>query len=60
MTPRVLTASVDIGVRCIARLFVEQHIGAMPVVEAGQLKGMIIRSDVPGAVMGHYTVELWA
>lgn len=60
MTPRVLTASADTDVRYIARLFVEQHIGAVPVVEEGELKGIITRSDVLRAVMRHYSLELWA
>lgn len=60
MTPQVLTASVDTDVRHIARLFVEQHIGAMPIVKEGKLKGIITRSDVLGTVMRHYALELWA
>ncbi len=60
MTPRVLTAGTDTDVRYIARLFVEQHIGAMPVAKEGDLKGIITRSDVLGAVMRHYQLELWA
>ncbi len=60
MTPRVLAASVDTDVRYIARLFVEQHIGALPVAKEGELKGIITRSDVLGAVMRHYSLELWA
>lgn len=60
MTPRVLTASIDTDVRYIARLFVEQHIGAMPIANDGELKGIITRSDVLGAVMRHYRLELWA
>ncbi len=60
MTPRVLTASVDTDVRYIARLFAEQHIGAMPVAKEGELKGIITRSDLLGAVMRHYGLELWA
>lgn len=60
MTPRVLTANVDTDVRYIARLFVEQRIGAMPVAKEGALLGIITRSDVLGAVMRHYVLELWA
>lgn len=60
MTPQVLTASVDTDVRHIAQLFVEQHIGAMPIVKEGHLKGMITRSDVLGTVVRHYALELWA
>lgn len=60
MTPQVLTASVDTDVRYIARLFVEQRIGAVPVVKEGVLEGIITRSDVLRAVMRHYIYELWA
>lgn len=59
MTPRVLTASVDTDVRYIARLFVEQHIGAIPIAKEGELKGIITRSDVLHAVMRHHTLEWW-
>lgn len=59
MTPQVLTANVDTDVRYIARLFVEQRIGAMPVATDGVLQGIITRSDVLGAVMRHYVLELW-
>lgn len=60
MTPRVLTAGVDTDVRYIARLFVERRVGAMPVMKDGELKGIITRSDVLGAVMRHFGLELWA
>jgi len=60
MTPQVLTAGVDTDVRYIARLFVEQRIGAMPVAKDGTVLGIITRSDVLGAVMRHYILELWA
>jgi len=60
MTPKVLTASVDTDVRYIARLFVEQKVGAMPVVRDHMLHGIITRSDVLRAVMRHYVLELWA
>jgi len=60
MAPQVLTASIDTDVRHIARLFVEQHIGAMPIVKEEKLKGMITRSDVLGTVMRHYALELSA
>jgi len=59
MIPRVLVARIDTDVRYIARLFVEQHIGAMPVVSEGKLAGIITRSDVLKAVVHHYTLEWW-
>ena len=60
MKTHVLTASEDTDVRYIARLFVEQHIGAMPIVNEGCLVGIITRSDVLGAVMRNFILELWA
>lgn len=61
MTPGVLTATVDTDVRYIARVFVEQRIGALPIVDAaGGAQGIICRSDVLRAVMQHYALELWA
>ena len=60
MQTHVLTASVDTDVRYIARLFVEQRIGAMPIVKDGELIGIITRSDILRAVMRHFVLELWA
>jgi len=59
MKPHVLTASEDTDVRYIARLFVEQHIGAMPIVKQGRLVGIITRTDVLAAVMRNFILELW-
>ncbi len=60
MQPRVLAASPNTDVRYIARLFVEQHVGAMPIVTDGELTGMVTRSDILSAVMRHFVLELWA
>lgn len=60
MKSPVLTASEDTDVRYIARLFVEQHIGALPIVAEGELKGIVTRSDVLKAVMRHFGLEIWA
>lgn len=60
MKQEVLTASTDTDVRYIARLFVEQHIGAMPIVKDASLVGIITRSDILGAVMRNFILELWA
>ena len=56
----VLTASTDTDVRYIARLFVEQRIGAMPIVQEGNLVGIITRSDILNSVMRNFILELWA
>ncbi len=60
MQSRVLAASRNTDVRYIARLFVEQHVGAMPVITEGELIGMVTRSDILSAVMRHFVLELWA
>ncbi len=59
MQSPVLTASLETDIRYIARLFVEQRVGAMPIVYDGELKGIITRSDILHAVMNHYQLELW-
>lgn len=59
MKSPVLTASEDTDVRYIARLFVEQRIGVLPIVSDGLISGIITRSDVLKAVMRHFVLELW-
>lgn len=60
MKTPVLTASEDTEVRYIARLFVAQHVGAMPIVRESKLVGIITRSDILRAVMSNFILELWA
>ncbi len=59
MTPEVLTASRKTDIRYITRLFVENRIGSMPVMEDRKLVGMITRSDILNAILHHYEIELW-
>jgi len=59
MRSPVLTALESTDVRLIARLFVEYHIGAVPVLAGHDVAGIITRSDILRAVMLHYGLELW-
>ena len=60
MKSPVLTASTDTDVRYVARLFIDNRIGALPIVTDGKLNGVITRSDVLTAVMRYFVLELWA
>lgn len=60
METQVLTASAATDVRYIALLFVERRIGAMPIVNDGDLVGIMTRSDILRAVMHHFVLELWS
>ena len=60
MKTPVLTASPDTDVRHVARLLVARRVGAMPIVEAGGLAGIITRNDILNAVMSNFVLELWA
>lgn len=59
MTTKVLTAIRKTDVRYITRLFVENRIGSMPVMDERKLVGMITRTDILKAVISHYELELW-
>ena len=59
MRSPVLTAVENTDARLIARLFVDYHIGAVPVLAGREIAGIITRSNVLRAVMLHYGLELW-
>lgn len=59
MIPEVLTASRKTDIRHIIRLFIENRIGSMPIMEERKLIGLITRSDVLRAILNHYELELW-
>ncbi|MDQ6953295.1 MAG: CBS domain-containing protein [Mariprofundaceae bacterium] len=59
MHDRVVTAELETDARAIARLFVESRIGAVPIVEHQQLKGIVTRSDLLRAVMHDFHLNVW-
>jgi len=59
MEKQVLTASEETDARHISRLFVEQGIGAIPIVKNHQLTGMVTRNDILKAVMQNLNLDLW-
>ena len=50
MTWAVITVRPESGIRQAARLMREQKVGALPVVEAGRVVGMLTEHDLLGAV----------
>ena len=46
MTPDPVTVESALSVTDAARLMVERHIGALPVVDGGQLKGLVTEGDL--------------
>jgi len=59
MSSNVVSATRDTDVRYVARLFVEDHVGSMPIIDNGELVGIITRSDILRAVMRKFNLELW-
>ncbi|MDT3779013.1 CBS domain-containing protein [Nitrospira sp. MA-1] len=56
----VLVASPEAELRAIARVLLEERIGALPIVsEAGGLMGMITRSDILRALVAHSDFDQW-
>lgn len=56
----VLVASPEAELRALARVLLEEHIGALPVVsEAVGLVGMITRSDILRALVAHPDFDQW-
>ncbi len=60
MKQQVLTATPDTEIRQIAQVLIEQHIGAMPIMDyRGALVGIVTRSDILRALVTHAPLELW-
>ena len=60
MTRQVLTAHPDTSIRDIARVFFEERIGAVPIVDRGEtLVGIVTRSDILRTILNSAPLELW-
>ena len=56
----VLVASPEAELRALARVLLEERIGALPIVsEAAGLVGMITRSDILRALVAHPDFDQW-
>jgi len=59
MVKQVLTGSEETDARYISRLFVEQSIGALPIVKDHKLIGIVTRKDILKAVMQNLSLDIW-
>jgi CBS domain-containing protein len=61
MTKKVISAGRLTDIRRIAKAMFERHIGTMPIIDdAGQLAGIITRSDILYALINYPPMSLWA
>ena len=60
MTTHVLTAHPDVSIREIARVFFEERIGAVPIVDGSEeLVGIVTRSDILRTIVKSAPFDLW-
>lgn len=60
MSHPVLVADPDTEIRGIARVMLEEHVGAMPIVsQTGRLLGIITRSDILRMLISHPDFDHW-
>lgn len=61
MSMDVIATSPLTDIRRIAKAMLDNHIGAMPVVDNdGKITGIITRSDILFAIIHHQDLNLWA
>jgi acetoin utilization protein AcuB len=59
MAREVFTAGPDARVRDAARLMFQEAVGALPVVDDGELVGILTRSDILRALLREAPLDLW-
>ena len=60
MTTHVLTAHPDVSIREIARVFFEERIGAVPIVDGSEeLVGIVTRSNILRTIVKFAPLDLW-
>ena len=60
MKTTVLTASPETEIRQIARVFFEERVGAMPILDASEsVVGIITRSDILRTLVSTAPIDLW-
>lgn len=60
MSHPVLVAKPETEIRGIARVMLEEHVGAMPIVsKTGRLLGIITRSDILRLLISHPDFDQW-
>ena len=60
MTKEVLTAAPDAEIREVVRVMFDEKIGAIPITGgAGEVSGIITRSDILRALLDQGPIELW-
>jgi CBS domain-containing protein len=60
MTREVVTVAPDMPIIDVARRLLDHRIGGVPVVQEGQIVGVITESDLFRMIVSAYTIELQA
>ena len=60
MKKKILTARPETNIRDIARIMLEERIGAMIILDSdGKIAGIITRTDILRSIITHAPLELW-
>jgi CBS domain-containing protein len=60
MSTRVLTATAETRIREIARVFVEERVGCLPILSPEkELIGILTTTDILGCLLNVAPLDLW-